>query len=123
MRDRELYLLAEAYQKVNENSKVPLQQVQLATQTGLRTLIASVFNDPQKFWDLLKKTPGLYGALLTGNVNRVKEIFLSLGVDMDKINDTVAKSMELFQQYQRGTPVEVRKAIKIPQSYETNLKL
>lgn len=121
MKDREFYFLAEAYSRVNTKVNENLQQVRLGTDTAMKTLIANVFNDPNpgaKFWEVLKKMPGLYGALLANNQQKAREIFLSFGVDLNKINDTVAKSMELFQQYQRGTPVEVRRATKVPTAYD-----
>jgi hypothetical protein len=89
------------------------EETRIATNTAMKTLMANIFNDPSKFWDLLKKTPGMYGALLTGNVNQLNNIFKSLGVDVMQISDAVKKSMELFAEYQRGTPVEVRKAIEV----------
>lgn len=89
------------------------QEVRTTANTAMKTLIANIFNDPSKFWDLLKKTPGMYAALLTGNVNQLNGIFKSLGVDINQISDAVKKSMELFAEYQRGTPVEVRKAIEV----------
>jgi hypothetical protein len=55
----------------------------------------------------------MYGALLTNNVPKLQETFRSLGVDVKQINDTVKKSMELFAQYERGTPIEVRQATAV----------
>jgi hypothetical protein len=87
------------------------EEVRTTTNIATKTLMANIFNDPNRFWDLLKKTPGMYAALLTGNVNQLNNIFKSLGVDVPQISNAVKKSMELFAEYQRGTPVEVRKAV------------
>jgi hypothetical protein len=106
---RDSQLIAEAYNTITEFN----QEMKLTYDTSMKTLIAQMFNDPSKFWDLLKKTPGMYGAMLLGDVKKLQEIFKSLGVDVNQINDTVKKSMELFAEYQRGTPVEVRKATAV----------
>ena len=107
---RDTYLIAEAYYgPITEIS----QETRLTLDTSMKTLIAQMFNDPDRFWELLKKIPGMYGALLTGNIPKLQGIFRSAGVDVKQINDTVKKSMELFAEYQRGTPVEVRKAIPV----------
>jgi len=108
---RDAQLIAEAYygSPITEIS----QETRLTLDTSMKTLIAQMFNDPSKFWVLLKKVPGMYGALLTNDIPRLQEAFRSAGVDVKRINDTVRKSMELFAEYQRGTPVEVRKAIAV----------
>ena len=110
---RDAQLIAEAYSKrINEN--VGMQGVKLSTDTALRTLMAQVFSDPDKFWELLKKVPGLYAALLTGNVKKLQEIFLSLGVDVKRIADAVMQSQTLFAQYQRDpSSVQIKKALPV----------
>lgn len=112
MRDREFYFLTEAYSRVGGKINESSQQVRLTTDTAMKTLITKILQEPTRFWDLLKKTPGLYGALLIGDMERVGRIFKELGVDVNQINNVVARSLELFKEYQRGTPVEVRKAVK-----------
>jgi hypothetical protein len=106
---RDAQLIAEAYSNITEFN----QEWKLSHDTAIKTLVSNVINDPSKFWEVLKKTPGMYGALLTGDMKKLQEIFLSMGVDVKQINDTVKKSMELFAEYQRGTPVEIRKAIPV----------
>jgi len=107
---RDAQLIAEAYYgTITEIS----QETRLTLDTSMKTMVAQMFNDPSKFWEFLKKVPGMYGALLTNNIPKLQETFKSLGVDVGQINDTVKKSMELFAEYQRGTPVEVRKAIAV----------
>lgn len=107
---RESKLIAEAYfNRINENQH--MQGIKLTTDTAMKTLIAQMFNDPDKFWELLKKVPGMYGALLTGNMKALERTFLSLGVDTRQIADVVAKSQELFDQYQRDpASVQIKKA-------------
>jgi hypothetical protein len=110
--NRDSHLIAEAYYGntiINELD----QGVKLIYDTSLKTLLTQMFNDPSKFWELLKKTPGMYAALLSGNMKKLHEIFLGLGVDVNKISDAVQKSMELFADYQRGMPIEVRKAVAV----------
>lgn len=110
---RDSTLIAEAYyNRISEN--IGLQGARLATDTALKTLVLQIFNDPNKFWELLKKVPGMYAALLTGNIKELQRIFLSLGVDVNRIADTIVKSQELFAQYQRDpSSVQIRKAIPV----------
>jgi hypothetical protein len=110
--NRDTYLIAEAYYG-NTIIREDLKAAYITNDIAMKTLVAQMFNDPSKFWELLKKTPGMYGALLTGNVKKLQEIFLSLGVDVKGISNAVQKSMELFAEYQRGTPVPVRKAVAV----------
>lgn len=112
---RDAQLIAEAYygNRITEMN----QEMALSYDTSMKTLITNVLRDPSKFWDVLKKVPGMYGALLTGNMKKLQEIFLSMGVDIKQINDVVKRSMELFAEYQRGTPIEIRKAIPVKQPY------
>jgi hypothetical protein len=111
---RDAQLIAEAYgNRISEN--VGMQGVKLSTDTALKTLVSQIFNDPDKFWELLKKVPGLYAALLIppgGNVKKLQEIFLALGVDVKRIADAVMQSQTLFAQYQRDpSSVQIRKAV------------
>lgn len=143
--NKDSHLIYEAYRQLDENESFPpvvrslsdilaskgkaiqgiapvqdigSEETRMTLDISMKMLIAQMFNDPSKFWELLKKVPGLYGDLLTGDVKGLQNTFRSLGVDVKQINDTVKKSMELFAEYQRGTPVEVRKAIPVKQSYE-----
>lgn len=107
---RDAKLIAEAYSgRLVENKS--MQGIKLAVDTSIKTLITQMFNNPDKFWELLKKVPGMYGALLTNNQKELQRIFLSLGVDVKQIVDVVMKSQELFAQYQRDpSSVQIRKA-------------
>lgn len=109
MQDNDSKNIFGVYTQIQED----LQRVKLTTDTAIKTLIAHTLNDPKRFFELLKKTPSLYGAMLVGNLDRMREIFKEMGVDIDKIDETVAKSMELFKRYQRGEPVEIRKGTKV----------
>lgn len=113
---RDSHLIAEAYygNRIDEMG----YETRTTLDTSMKVLISKMFEDPSKFWELLKKVPGMYGDLLTGDIAGLQKTFISLGVDIKQINDTVRKSMELFKEYQRGTPIEVRRAIPVKQSYE-----
>jgi hypothetical protein len=108
---QDAHLIAEAYYgKLTEIN----HSAQMAYDATMKTLVTGIARDPGKFWEVLKKVPGMYGALLTGNMQKVQEIYLSLGVDVNQIHDAVQKSMELFAEYQRDpASVQIRKALPV----------